>query len=59
MDAVHFLLADKEKCDFFVTSDKGLLGKLKKLTETNFSKESVRVLSSQEFKNTVLKKISF
>jgi hypothetical protein len=55
IDALHFLIADREDCKFFVTTDKQLKRSLKTLVLDLSLENKRKILSSKEFKNSVLK----
>jgi hypothetical protein len=55
IDALHFLIADREDCKFFVTTDKQLKRSLKTLVLDLSLEDKRKILSSKEFKNSVLK----
>ncbi|HAM96295.1 MAG: hypothetical protein UR96_C0010G0012 [candidate division WS6 bacterium GW2011_GWC1_36_11] len=57
VDAMHFLIADKEGCNYFITSDEKLRKGLNKLIEDSFSSATMLIMSPQEFKNSVLPKL--
>jgi len=61
IDALHFLIADKQGCNIFVTSDNALIKGIKGLIKDSNSTKSIEVKSSIEFKNSIfpnLKKTS-
>lgn len=57
IDAMHFLIADKENCSYFVTSDEKLRKCINKIIKDSSSSGMMRILSPQEFKNSVLPKL--
>jgi predicted nucleic acid-binding protein len=54
IDALHFLIADRENCNIFVTNDQKLKKGLKKLISDLASEHEMRVVASKEFKNNIL-----
>jgi len=54
IDAMHFLIADKEGCNYFVTSDEKFRKSIKKLIEDSSSSAMMQIMAPQEFKSSVL-----
>ena len=55
IDALHFLIAGKMKCDYFISGDTDLVNKLNKLIK-DLSIKTISVYNVKEFKNNKLKK---
>lgn len=59
IDAMHFLVADKEGCKIFVTSDKDLRRGLLEIKKGSLFEKNIEIMSTQKFKQDILGKIGF
>ncbi len=54
IDALHFLIADREGCNIFITNDEKLREKLRELILDLGSEHDMRIINSKEFKNDII-----
>jgi rRNA-processing protein FCF1 len=54
IDALHFLIADREGCNIFITNDKKLRKKLRELILDLGSERDMKIINSKEFKNDII-----
>jgi predicted nucleic acid-binding protein len=54
IDALHFLIADRENCNIFITNDNKLKKGLRKVVLDLSSEHEMKIVSSIEFKNSML-----
>lgn len=54
IDALHFLTADREGCNIFITNDEKLRKKLRKLVLDLGSERDMKIINSKEFKNSII-----
>ncbi len=59
IDAMHFLIADKEGCQVFVTSDKDLRKGLLRIKKGSLFEKNIEILTPQQFKKGILEKVAF
>jgi hypothetical protein len=57
IDALHFLIADRENCKMFVTTDNELKQSLEKLIKDSSLKANMEIVSSKEFKSSILNRL--
>lgn len=57
IDAIHFLIADKAGCDYFVTSDIKFFNNLKRFLKDINSSGMIRILTGSSFKNSFFKQM--
>lgn len=56
IDAMHFMIADREGCDFFVTSDNGLYNAIRNFVKKEDATDSINIETAKSFKNNKLAK---
>lgn len=59
IDIMHFLIADREGCNIFITSDNKLLEGLKNFYKDSSSNVEIQILRPQEFKNKYISKLTY